>query len=124
MKIVRLNPDLTRDSNYPQTSLKQYCFELDELPSREWGQFFNEVRANLFSMRKRDAHLVGCSIFVDCVEGELPEQLEDLKGSVEAANERYNAWKTLHDAELAHLQEKYRQEQERLKDVAGKLNFD
>ena len=124
MKIVRMDVDLTRESNYPGSSLKQYCFELDGHPERQWVEAFNDVRAHWFSMRKRDAHLVGNLIFVDCTEGELEEQLEDLKKNVQAANERFDAWKTAHDAEISRLQEQYRQEQERLKEKAGKLNFD
>lgn len=63
-------------------------------------------------------------IFVDCTEGELEEQLADLKKNVQTTNERFDQWKAANDAEIARLQEQYRQEQERLKEKAGKLNFD
>ena len=124
MKIVRLNPELTRESNHPRPGFKQYCFELDGHPDRQWIEIFNDVRAHWFSMRQRDVNLIGNFIFVDCTEGDLEGQLEDLKKNVQATNERFDAWKTAHDAEIARLQEQYRQEQERLKDKAGKLNFD
>lgn len=125
VRIVKLDPARTKRSSYgPDAPMRQYYFKLDGFPDHVWNAFFIDVNKHNFHMRKRRAWVESDYLVVDCMQDEIPEQLEILKPQIEEANRKYAVWQAAEEAEHDKRRQAYASEQESLAELAKKLNFD
>lgn len=125
VKIKELEPNRTRSSTYgPDAPMRQFYFKLEGLPDHAWATIFTDVNKRHIHMRKRPVWTEGTYLIVDCTQEELPEQLEILKQLVEESNAKYATWLAQEEAEAEKRRQAHATEQESLRDLAKKLNFD
>ncbi len=124
LRIVGLDEERSFKPN-PQKALYHMYLQLSGQPASEWQQIFDaERRFPRHSMWRR-AWIEGAFVIVHCVPDELERHhLEDLKEDVRNANVKFREYLTEQARRQAIEREKGQREQNSIRDLKGRLDFD
>jgi len=123
LTIIGLDTERTRPSSRA-SGLRHMYLTLSASPSRAWSQLFDQERQFPRHNMWRRAWIEGNAIVVDCVPEEIAlYHLNDLKQDVAEANQKYRQYLGQSEAEQRRAVEVRAQEQKRLEDLKGRLDF-
>ncbi|XGJ93509.1 hypothetical protein AB6T09_10900 [Serratia marcescens] len=119
MKIINIDTNMSS----VEKGMGDRYLVLDQKPSYDWIQFFEQAHKEYFSMSKRRAKIQGQYLVVNCPLDEIQNQINQLQEQLATATRDYNAYVVQKNQDFKAQEAALKQKKNDAEDIFKNLDF-